>query len=326
MKEVLPASAAAKTIEIWFQDEARVGQQGSLEYIWAPIGSRPRAVRDNRHGSVYLFGALCAYRAVGAAIIMPATNTEAMNEHLKEISTQVAPGAHAVLVCDGAGWHQRVGKLRVPDTITLLSLPPYSPELNPLENVWDYLRGNELRSSRLEHLRGYARSLRQSMAIPDRRSRPDQINRLSTLGDGQRLNALVRVGAERSNGWAWRRPRKPGSWEPPEWGHTYRLRDKSERKRPGAGSLEGCGPVGSPAALPMVTKSSRQSQATEARANEGSNPLKQKPCRGFCGTTVRAPRRGTSLENSTPGEFPDRMVVHGATRPFVVGSTAARAS
>jgi len=126
------------------RDEARVGQKGSLEYIWAPIGSRPRAVRDNRHDSVYLFGALCAYRAVGAAVIMPAANTDAMNEHLKEISTQVAPGAHAVLVCDGAGWHQRGGKLKLPDNITLVSLPPYSPELNPMENVWDYLRGNEL--------------------------------------------------------------------------------------------------------------------------------------------------------------------------------------
>ena len=80
VKEALPASAAAKVIEIWFQHEARVGQQGSLEYIWAPSGSRPRAVSDNRHDSVYFFGALCAYRAVGAAIIMPAANTEAMNE------------------------------------------------------------------------------------------------------------------------------------------------------------------------------------------------------------------------------------------------------
>jgi hypothetical protein len=140
----LPASAAGKLIEVWFQDEARVGQQGTLEYIWAPKGSRPLAVRDNRHDSVYLFGALCADRAVGAAIIMPAVNSEAMNEHLKEISTQVAPGSHAVLVCDGAGWHQRGGRLLVPDNITLLPLPAYAPELNPMENVWDYLRGNHL--------------------------------------------------------------------------------------------------------------------------------------------------------------------------------------
>jgi transposase len=81
---------------------------------------------------------------VGAAIIMPTANTEAMNEHLKEISTQVAPGAQAVLVLDGAGWHQTGGRLRVPDNITLLHLPPYAPELNPVENVWEYLRANKL--------------------------------------------------------------------------------------------------------------------------------------------------------------------------------------
>jgi putative transposase len=105
-----------------------------LEYIWAPIGSRPRAVRDNRHDSVYLFGALCVHRAVGAAVIMPAANSEAMSEPLKEISTQVSPDAHAVQVCDGAGCGV---KLVVPDNITLLPLPAYSPELNPMENVWD---------------------------------------------------------------------------------------------------------------------------------------------------------------------------------------------
>lgn len=140
----MPESAAGKPIEIWFQDEARVGQKGSLEYIWAPVGSRPPMVRDNRHDSAYLFGAICHARKVGAAIIMPTVNAEAMAEHLKEIAAQVAPGAHAVVLCDGAGWHQRGERLRVPDNITLLPLPPYSPELNPMENIWDYLRGNKL--------------------------------------------------------------------------------------------------------------------------------------------------------------------------------------
>ena len=101
-------------------------------------------VRDNRHDSVYLFGAICPARGVGAAIIMPAVNTKAMGEHLKEISTQVAPGAHAVLVCDGAGWHQQGRTLSMPDNITLLPLPAYAPELNPMENVWEYLRANKL--------------------------------------------------------------------------------------------------------------------------------------------------------------------------------------
>ena len=101
-------------------------------------------VRDNRYDSVHLFGAICPARGVGAAIIMPAMNAEAMNEHLKEISTQVARGAHAILILDGAGWHQAGETLIVPENITLLPLPPYSPELNPMENVWQYLRGNKL--------------------------------------------------------------------------------------------------------------------------------------------------------------------------------------
>lgn len=140
----MPASAAGKPLEIWFQDEARVGQQGTLTYLWAPRGSRPLAVRDNRHDSAYLFGAICPDRAIGAAIIMPAVNSEAMAEHLREISSQVAPGAHAVLVCDGAGWHQPGERLPVPDNISLLKQPGYAPELNPIENVWEYLRANKL--------------------------------------------------------------------------------------------------------------------------------------------------------------------------------------
>jgi transposase len=140
----LLSCTAGTPVEIWFQDEARVGQKGAHAYIWAPVGSRPLMVRDNRHSSAYLFGAICPARGVGAAIIMPHVNAEAMSEHLKEISTQVAPGAHAVLVCDGAGWHQTGGRLQVPQNITLLPLPPYSPELNPMENVWQYLRANKL--------------------------------------------------------------------------------------------------------------------------------------------------------------------------------------
>jgi hypothetical protein len=146
VKDALLSSttAAGKPIEIWYQDEARVGQKGTHAYVWAPVGSCPLMVRDNRYDSVHLFGAICPTRGVGAAIIMPAVNTEALNEHLAEISTQVEPGAHAVLILDGASWHQRGAASRVSDNITLLSLPPYAPELNPMENVWEYLRANKL--------------------------------------------------------------------------------------------------------------------------------------------------------------------------------------
>ena len=56
----------------------------------------------------------------------------------------MAPGAHAVLICDGAGWHQKGDRLKQPENISLLPLPPFSPELNPMENVWSYLRQNML--------------------------------------------------------------------------------------------------------------------------------------------------------------------------------------
>jgi hypothetical protein len=101
-------------------------------------------VRDNRHDTAYIFGAICPHRGVGAAVIMPTVNTDCMNLHLAEISTQVTPGAVAALICDGAGWHQNGGKLILPGNIVLVPLPPYSPELNPMENVWDYLRANRL--------------------------------------------------------------------------------------------------------------------------------------------------------------------------------------
>lgn len=99
--------------------------------------------RDQRHTNAYIFGAVCPARDTGAALVMPYVNTEAMNLHLKEISRHVQQGSHAVIIIDGAGWH-RAGELVVPDNLSLLCLPPYSPELNAQENIWQYLRQNYL--------------------------------------------------------------------------------------------------------------------------------------------------------------------------------------
>jgi len=97
-----------------------------------------------RTTSAWLFGAVCPARGVGAALVLPGVNIAAMNLHLAEISSQAAPGAHAVMTLAGAGWHQPGGALVVPGNISLLPLPPYSPELNPVENIWQYLRQNYL--------------------------------------------------------------------------------------------------------------------------------------------------------------------------------------
>ena len=139
MKEALPATANAKPIEVWFQDEARIGQKGTVTRMWARIGSRPRAPRDTRYEWAYLFGAVCPERAVGAALVMPYADSEAMNHHLQAIGRAVTPGAHAVLVLDGAGWHVSA-RLRVPDGLRLIFLQPYSPELQPAERLWPLAR------------------------------------------------------------------------------------------------------------------------------------------------------------------------------------------
>lgn len=123
--------------------DARVGQQGTLTRVWARRGTRPRAPRDTRYQWAYIFGAVCPARGAATGLVLPTVNTQAMNAHLAEISRSVAPGAHAVLVLDGAGWHGSAA-LVVPDNLSLLTLPPYSPELNPVENVWHYLRANWL--------------------------------------------------------------------------------------------------------------------------------------------------------------------------------------
>ena len=106
---------------------------------WARRGSRPRQPADQRYESAYLFGAICPARGTGAALAMPYADTQAMQLHLEEIGRTVARGAHAVLLLDRAGWHT-TGQLVVPKNLTLVLLPSRAPELNPVENVWQYLR------------------------------------------------------------------------------------------------------------------------------------------------------------------------------------------
>ena len=108
---------------------------------WAKRGIRPRAPHDQRTASAYIFGAICPARGTGAALVLPRCNTQAMQWHIDEISSQVRPGAHAVVILDQAGWHT-TQRLEIPANITLLPLPPRAPELNPVENIWQFMRDN----------------------------------------------------------------------------------------------------------------------------------------------------------------------------------------
>ena len=111
--------------------------------MWAATGSRPTAPRDLGFDSAYLFGAVCPALGKAAAIVMPRANTWAMNLHLEEISYHVASDSHAIMFMDNAAWHSSKA-LRVPENLTPLPLPPYSPELNPVERVWKYLRSHKI--------------------------------------------------------------------------------------------------------------------------------------------------------------------------------------
>ena len=98
-------------------------------------------MRDHRFKSAYLFGAVCPDRDTGIAIVISRVNTQAMNLMLEEASRAVSPGAHAAMIVDGAGWHVS-DDLVVPTNITLVPLPPYSPELNAIEKLWQFMRDN----------------------------------------------------------------------------------------------------------------------------------------------------------------------------------------
>lgn len=130
-------------IEVWFADQARIGQKNKITRRWAKRGTRPVAPRDQRTVSTYIFGAICPKEGKGAGLVLPRCNIAAMNLHLAEMAVAVAPGAHAVVVLDQAGWHMSK-KLTVPSNITLVPLPPKCPELNAAENVWQFMRDNWL--------------------------------------------------------------------------------------------------------------------------------------------------------------------------------------
>jgi len=130
-------------IEIWFADQARVGQKNKITRRWARRGSRPWAPSDQRTASTYIFGAICPAEGKAVGLILPWCNTAMMNLHLAAISADVAPGRHAVLLLDQAGWHLSP-KLAVPDNITIVPLPAKCPELNVQENVWQFMRDNWL--------------------------------------------------------------------------------------------------------------------------------------------------------------------------------------
>ena len=139
----IPFNVTLDQVDIWFQDEARFGQQNTTTRIWAQKGTRPRAVRQQQFTYAYLFGAVCVTNGNTEAVIAPISNMDVMSSHLSLISQATKDGRHAVVIMDGASWHQEYLDDSF-DNLSIIRLPPYSPELNPIEQVWSWLRQNEI--------------------------------------------------------------------------------------------------------------------------------------------------------------------------------------
>ena len=170
--------------------------------------------RDQRYDNAYLFGAICPARGVGAALALPYADTNMMQLHLDEISRNVAEGAHAVLLLDRAGWHT-TGKLDVPKNITPIFLPSRAPELNPVENVWQYLRQNWLSNTVFENydaiLDAACDAWRRLIAQPER---------ITSIGMRDRAHMRTRRGLRAGSGSATRLREPNGqsaSHDPRNW-------------------------------------------------------------------------------------------------------------
>lgn len=127
----------------------RVGQKGRLCHRWWTRGQRPPGVQDQRHEWAYLFGAARPGGEGAFALVLPTVNTDMMQIFLDRFAATLAEDEHAVMVVDGAGWHTTKA-LVLPPNVTLVPLPPYSPQLNPMERVWLYLRDRFLSLRLLE--------------------------------------------------------------------------------------------------------------------------------------------------------------------------------
>jgi transposase len=129
----------ARRIQIWFQDEGRFGQKGRVAHRWWRRGERPLGLCDRRFSSTYIYATVCPETGESFALVMPKVNTVSMNTFLEEFSKSLEPNVLALLIMDRAGWHG-ARKLTMPENIIPVPLPSYSPELNPVERVWLYLR------------------------------------------------------------------------------------------------------------------------------------------------------------------------------------------
>ena len=135
------AAQPQAVVEVWYQDEARLGLKPIVRRVWARRGQRPRTPSQTRYEWLYVYGFVHPQRGETYWLILPTVSIAAMTLALREFARDVGAGLtkQIVLVLDQAGWHTS-GKVTVPEGVTLLPLPAKTPELQPAQRLWPLVR------------------------------------------------------------------------------------------------------------------------------------------------------------------------------------------
>jgi transposase len=127
-----------RPLKLFFEDEGRFGRSNNLSRCWTPKGKRASVRKQIVRQYTYAFSSVCPETGETHSLILPYSNTEMMSYYLQDLSKYFEH--YRIILCtDQAGWHVSFG-LNIPDNISILLLPPYSPQLNPVEHLWKYIR------------------------------------------------------------------------------------------------------------------------------------------------------------------------------------------
>ena len=129
---------------LFFFDESRFGTHSKIGYGWFETGTRPRVNVKLGFHNFYIYSAVNPISGKSFTLQLPSVNSDCMNVFLEEM-TKDLESIDIYLVMDGAGWHKSKS-LKIPNNVNIIYLPPYSPELNPVERLWLYIKQNTIKN------------------------------------------------------------------------------------------------------------------------------------------------------------------------------------
>jgi transposase len=143
-KKIVDETRANPSAHLLFFDESRFGTHSRLGHGWFERGTRPKVKVSMGFKNFYVYSAVNSENGYCFSLVLPYVNTYCMNVFLEKLADD-SNGQNYILVLDGASWHKS-SDLRIPDNIKIIFLPPYSPELNPVERLWNYLKSNTIKN------------------------------------------------------------------------------------------------------------------------------------------------------------------------------------